>query len=53
MVWRIMVPEEALVVLMQGYQSHEQTNLVMIPVNPPGSFSAEQFNQSINIYFEG
>ena len=33
MVWRIMVPEEALVVLMQGYQSHEQTNLVMIPVN--------------------
>ena len=33
MLWRIMVAVEALVVLMQGYQSHEQTNLVMILVN--------------------
>ena len=33
MLWRIMVAVEALVVLMQGYQSHEQANLVMILVN--------------------
>ena len=33
MLWRIMVAVEALVVLVQGYQSDVQTNLVMILVN--------------------
>ena len=41
MLWRIMVAVEALVVLVQGYQSDVQTNLVMILVNLlPAAFGA-------------
>ena len=41
MLWRIMVAVEALVVLVQGYQSDAQTNLVMILVNLlPAAFGA-------------
>ena len=42
MLWRIIVAVEALVVLVQGYQSDVQTNLVMILVNLlPAAFGAD------------
>ena len=48
MLWRIMVAVEALVVLMQGYQSHEQTNLVMILVNLLPGGDSEILVPSVN-----